>query len=91
MWQNLGCGVGFFYAIPFPMHDPPAGGAATVAGLGFSAGAVGTYTQAYVQFALLAVGLAGFVAVDRKHAARAREKAARRAAAKQMRLLRLQV
>jgi hypothetical protein len=40
-----------------------------VPGLGFAAGASGSYIQAYVQFALLAVSLAGFVVVDRKHAA----------------------
>jgi len=22
MWQNLGSGIGFFYAIPIPMHGP---------------------------------------------------------------------
>jgi Major Facilitator Superfamily len=81
MLQNLGSGVGFFYALPFPMHDPPPGsGAAAVPGLGFAAGASGSYIQAYVQFVLLAVSLAGFIVVDRKHAALAAAAKAARAA-----------
>jgi MFS family permease len=80
MLQNLGSGVGFFLPIAYPMHDP-APGAPAVPGLGFAAGATGSYALAYLQFAMLAVGLAGFVVVDREHAAKVAAAGAARAAA----------
>jgi hypothetical protein len=65
--QNIGSCVGFFYALPLPMHDP---GSNAVAG----GPTVGSYTQAYVQFAVMAVATLGFIAVDRLHAAEAAAK-----------------
>ena len=78
MLQNLGSGVGFFLPLAYPMHD----GETAVPGIGIAASPVGTYTLAYLQFAMLAVGLAGFFVVDLEHVGKARAARARRAAAK---------
>jgi hypothetical protein len=57
--QNIGSAVGFFYALPLPMHDPDP-----------ASGQYGEYTQAYVQFAVLAVSTVTFIICDRIHVAK---------------------
>jgi MFS family permease len=61
--QNLGSCLGFFYGLPLPMHDPDP-----------STGTTGSYTQAYIQFALLLVATVTFVTVDRLSIAEERRK-----------------
>lgn len=60
--QNLGSAAWYFVSLQLPLHDTPATDTAPAV--------PGSYTQVYMQVALLAAGTAAFVAVDVRHRAR---------------------